>query len=67
MPSFWSSVANSVAEAIGLADQVLDVVALERVVHGRLRGGERERTLRGQGAGGLGDALHQLARARRRR
>ena len=38
-------------EAIGLADQVLDVVALERLVYGRLGGGERERTLRGQGAG----------------
>src|SRR6266511_800377 len=53
---------EEVAEAIGLEQQVLDVVALKSVIESDLRGGERERALRGDRARRLQRLRQQLSR-----
>src|SRR5438309_8856446 len=47
-------------EALRLADQVLDVVPLERMVHRGLGCREREWALRGQTPGDFAHPVHQL-------
>src|SRR5262249_41343581 len=52
---------KQVAELVGLPGQVLDVIALERVVQRALGRGDRQRALRGDQARGIERPLPQLA------
>src|SRR5438552_4565296 len=53
---------EELAEAVALGGQVRRMVALERVVDGRLRRGEREWALRRQAARDFHRLVHQLIR-----